>query len=203
VTLEVAALQQLPHLRRLRLNRCRLQTHPKIGDGDSASDDEDTADYEDPGGFDGPALNRIARTEALLTALGNMTQLQDLQLDDMRLARLTNPQYATGLTASSQLTALQVSDFVYGQPVLPKQSLQHMLPAGKQLPHLKRLKLAGHRPGRRNTTNVTAEDIAHIAAACPALDTLHLEHVLADSAAVAALSQLGGLAAGQPGLRAL
>jgi hypothetical protein len=193
VTLEVAVVHELPHLRRLRLTRCDLKVNPNDHDGDVLDDeglDDDTYQL---------ALEEInqrkvlTRTEALLTALGRLTQLQELQLHDMGLEYLTDLQYATGLTASSQLTSLLVTNTEYGQPALPKMALQHMLVPGMQMPHLQRMELA-LQILRPTTANVTAEDIAHIAAACPALDTLRLVHVLADSAAVAALSQLGGLA---------
>lgn len=84
-------------------------------------------------------------------------------------------------------------------------ALQHMLPPGKQLLHLQQLELTltDHNYFGNYRGDVTSDDVARIATACPALDTLRLVHVLADSAAVAALSQLGGLAPGQPALTAL
>jgi hypothetical protein len=198
VTMEVAALRELPRLRQLRLRDCGLMINP-----DDHLDDASESDDEEAVAVEELAQCRMARIEALLAALGHLTQLQELQLHGMGLERLTDSQHATGLTASSQLTFLKVCNYLFGQPVLPNQALLHMLPPGMQLRNLKRMELEGYRSMLHNRANVTGEDIAHIAAACPALDPLHLVHVLADSAAVAALSLLGGLAPGKPTLTAL
>jgi hypothetical protein len=187
VGFEVEALQRLSDLQHLSLDDCAdIKPNPN----------------DSPCGW-----QARRRWIAWLLAVGHFTQLRHLRVTDMALPvhddDVADIQRVTALTASSQLTSLQVTNSQFDQPLLPKEALQHMLPPGKQLPHMKQLELEGYRSEQHNTANVTAEDIAHIAAACPALDTLHLEHVLADSAAVAALSQLGGLAAGQPSLTAL
>jgi hypothetical protein len=180
---EVEALQQLSDLQHLSLSNCIAATQ---------GPDDWKLDWRD-------------RRTAWLLAVGHLTQLRHLQLTDMGLGDVAELQHVTALAASSQLSSLQVTTRSFNPPLLPKQALQHMLPSGKQLPHLKRLELTlkGHIYFVKYRGDVAADDIAHIAVACPALDTLRLVHVLADSAAVAALSQLGGLAAGQPTLTAL
>lgn len=75
---------------------------------------------------------------ALLTALPALACLQDLQLLYLKLDSARPPFNAfSALTASSQLTSLQVEG--YCRPALPQGALPHCLPDNKQLPQLRKL----------------------------------------------------------------
>lgn len=147
VRFEVEALQQLSDLQHLSLNNCVAVTQ---------SPDDFRWDWRD-------------RRNAWLLALGHLTQLRHLQLTDMGLGDVAEVQHVTALAASSQLTALQVTTRNFSPPALPKMALQHMLPAGKQLPHLKRLELTltDLNCFSNYRGDVTADDVAHISKACP------------------------------------
>jgi hypothetical protein len=110
----------------------------------------------------------------LLAALQRLTQLRHLSLAHCCLNG-AEPQTLSALTASTQLTNLQV----FQQPGLPIPlgAVDHMLPAGRVLPHLVRMvleKTAWHNP---QLFCVEEAQIARIAAGCPRLEYLCLGDV--------------------------
>ena len=138
----------------------------------------------------------------LLAALKHLTQLRHLALEGLELPKASlaphetadsHPWGGTGgyqcsaaLTASTQLTALKLTEFGMDVPV-PQAAFDHMLPSGRVLPHLKELQLNG---GASSWPCVDAAAIARIAASCPALQQLRLRHDRREGFDVSCLSQL-------------
>jgi hypothetical protein len=127
---------------------------------------------------------------ALLAAIGGMHQLQHLELEgeDDCLHTLGQPVHCAALTASSQLTHLQIWRWV-DQP-LPGTAVQHMFPAGRQLSQLQQLVLSGAEEEDSEGGCITTDDLHSIVGACPALRCLSIPGVLAAGADVSALLQL-------------
>lgn len=116
-------------------------------------------------------------TAALLRALEQMTCLQDLELSSEGIdLDSTAPQSFAALTASTQLTRLVLTPDDYAP--LPKGAVQHMFPAGRQLPLLQHI---GFRPYIQDQEEFEKEewcmdgaDIGCIAACCTGLQWLEL-----------------------------
>lgn len=145
----------------------------------------------------------------LLAAIGQMSQLRHLHLQDCNLTDVDSDSMSslTALTASQHLTALHIKQSLQSADgdcaVLPKCRLQHMLAPGRRLPALRVLHVGvnvgdsfwgwfayGHLPSADYSTCCDALDVAHIAECCPALSCLDLRYALCDAAAVSALTQL-------------
>lgn len=128
--------------------------------------------------------------QELLSAIGQMTQLQHLQLSNVD-STLTEEgiqqlQFSP-LTSSSHLTLLQLS--VSGGMPLPKFGLQQIMPQGKVLPHLRVLQLEGHRfnplfavAPRPDESPFDSADVSSVVACCPGLADLTLACCVAESA---------------------
>jgi hypothetical protein len=135
-----------------------------------------------------------------LAAIGQMAALQHLELVDLALDVCQDVVgLLSSLAASSQLTALHIR--TYGK-VLPAQGMQHMLPAGAQLPQLRVLQLArSQRVGSRRLTAaevlgmacVDAAAVRRLAECCPGLRELQLWRLLRGSAAAGSLRRLTSL----------
>lgn len=88
--------------------------------------------------------NGASQASVLLPAVGKLDKLRHLALSGMQLGGCAHqPQQYTALTASSHLTELSIinDSSAWGPPAIPKEALRHMLPAGKQLSHLRVLQL--------------------------------------------------------------
>jgi hypothetical protein len=126
-------------------------------------------------------VDHAATARELLLALQHLTQLQHLQLEDFKLHSVKSQpqeqedshQCLSALTASTQLTALVLSDFG-GMPV-PQAAFEHMFPVGHVLPNLKMLHIVNWSP--RYGSCVQAPQIVRIAASCTALQELTLQGV--------------------------
>jgi hypothetical protein len=129
--------------------------------------------------------------------------LQDLHISNAYLAGVPDSQLQlfTGLTASTQLTAMHI--FVHGMndlseyvavPPIPMGALHYIFPQGKQWPLLQTLKLEVSAAPDKGFAEicwcVDASDIRQLAIAL-LLEVLLLRHVVVDdrAAAVAALAQ--------------
>lgn len=133
--------------------------------------------------------------------------VQDLELTGMDLALVEDQQLFTALTASSELTALHISEdeevvsvfpeltdnghrLTLNTPLpLPPQALVSALPLGKQWPQLCSLhiKRAPYNPAN---WCIEAMDMAVIANTLPALANLSLLRVVRDSGVVSGLAAL-------------
>lgn len=129
---------------------------------------------------------------ATMWALKGLTSLQRLTMaGDFTRAGGVPPwpmDTFTELTAASGLTALHIFD-VRNQP-LPQGAFQHVMPAGKQLPHLQVLELSySHIPYdecaclktlkcRNPPWCIDHKDVCRIAESCPGLRQLKLGQVL-------------------------
>jgi hypothetical protein len=164
-------IASLSRLTRLQLVGCW------VPEDDSLSPEEEEAD----------AMKGAA---ALLAAIGGLRQLQHLELKGERdcLLRTGQPADCAALTASSQLTHLQVYGWE-GQP-LPCGAVQHMFPAGRQRSQLQQLVLRGLEESWSEGPYITTADLHSIVSACPALRCLGITGVLAAGADVSALLQL-------------
>jgi hypothetical protein len=120
----------------------------------------------------------------LLAALQHLTQLQHLELFSCQLDAVKpglepgqpgegGYQCFSALTASTQLTAL-IIETPWDTPV-PEGAVTYMFPAGRVLPNFKVLHIAN--PLASCGTCVGEAQIAMIAASCPALQELKLQHV--------------------------
>lgn len=120
----------------------------------------------------------------------------------------------SALTASKHLTRLVLeANNYHPQPLLPLGALQHVFPAGRQLPQLKKLRLSGPRPcdssGQHECATAAAggkgadggvdwsphsiggQDLAHIFSCCPRLESLTLSNeIVQPGADLSALSRL-------------
>jgi hypothetical protein len=133
----------------------------------------------------------------LLAALQHLTQLQHLQLNRCHLHTLEpHPDNQlqqqefdrlscfSALTASTQLTALVLKQ--WNDVPVPQAAFNHIFTAEHVLPHLKVLSLTSY--GFRHC--VEAEQVARIAATCPALQELTLRGVTSRGFDVSCLLQL-------------
>jgi hypothetical protein len=122
-------------------------------------------------------------------AVRGMRQLQHLEaMNDLRvLLSAAEPRACAALTAPAQLTCLSISDW-QAQP-LPATALQHMFPAGKQLPRLQHLVFDCHSDGLHGG-RITAAELSSLVRACPGLTYLGLACVLAPDADLSALLKL-------------
>lgn len=148
-----AVLCSIPQLRHLQLRSCKLL--PERGQG----------------------------VTAFLRALPVLTQLQHLDLASTRFDAVQRPIYQqlegsaqppryeqfSALTASSQLTALVIP--CCG---LLQEAVQHMFPAGRQLPQLRRLEL------RHNAYSVNGPELLRIFSSCPQLELLDIACAMQD-----------------------
>jgi hypothetical protein len=128
-------------------------------------------------------------TTDCLAALRGMSQLQVLQVSDSfgALLQAAEPHACAALTASSQLTYLEISAEL-GQ-LLPATALQHMFPAGKQLPQLQRLLF--HCANReRDEGCITTAELSSLVRACPGLECLSLTCAVAADADISTLLKL-------------
>jgi hypothetical protein len=135
-----------------------------------------------------PAGGQDCDTSGFLAVLRDMRQLQHLAVYNYldALLEAADPRACAALTASSQLTCLQISDEEI-QP-LPATALRHMFPAGKQLPRLQLLEICSE--GSEDAGLITAAELSSLVDACPGLTCLDLTGVLAPDAGVSALLKL-------------
>ena len=130
----------------------------------------------------------------LLAALQHLTQLQYLGVHnccDKVGAEQGHDSYQcfSALTASTQLTALHISH-PFRMP-LRRKAFRHMFPAGRVLPHLRVLFLAGKQWYAVSRFRcVEAAQVAMIAASCPALQKLVLWDVISTGFDISCLAQL-------------
>jgi hypothetical protein len=119
---------------------------------------------------------------ALLAALQHLTQLQRLHLESCKLHTVkpqpqqqeaSRYQCFSALTASTQLTALELEDWNVW-PV-PQAAFEHMLAPWHVMPHLKTLTVSGS--NCLQPPFLGANQFAMIAASCPALQELKLYKV--------------------------
>lgn len=138
----------------------------------------------------------------MLTAIGQMSRLQRLQLADLPLNACRDLGMLSSLTASSELQHLIVSGSLSSRP-LPARALRYMLPASRQLPELLQLRIVGNPYLSKGETvdavlalsYVHAACVRRLARCCPGLRSLALCHVLRDAAAVGAVTRLTTLTA--------
>jgi hypothetical protein len=125
-----------------------------------------------------------------LAAVRSMRQLQHLEVHDCLGAFLgkTEPHACSALTASSQLTWLAI-DTVYGGQPLPATALQHMFPAGKQLPWPRYIAIRTYSNSHDKGLVMTAE-LSSMFDACPSLTSLDVTRVLTPDADVSTLLKL-------------
>lgn len=126
--LSTVALASLSRLTRLQLYGCRWRptaSHFQESSEDSESEADAVSDAAD-----------------LLAAIGGMCQLQHLTVDGYNECLPYTGRYVdcAALTASSQLTHLEIRGW-WEQP-LPEIAVQHVFPAGRQLPQLQQLVLS-------------------------------------------------------------
>lgn len=137
-------------------------------------------------------LDRVVQPEGVLALLGTLQRLTQLRV--LQLARLSikpgniSVQQFSALTASTHLTRLFLQP-AYPYPLVPRGALQHMFPAGRQLPHLKWLHLSGPREHEDEEDaygydsdddddappsphSISGQDLARIVSSCPSLDSL-------------------------------
>jgi hypothetical protein len=200
-TFVTAKLQQLARLLHLKLAYCaikasvlssfpRLQTlclkHCTLLGPSSGS----------PGaqGCGGIVQSDVDGTAALLEVMGQLTNLQHLQLHLERLdTGNTAPCLLSALTASSGLTELTLAP--HNRTPLPKVAVRYMLPTGRQLPLLQRLTISpscdhigANWPGGQWC--VSDKDIQRIASGCPALQSLDIALAVEPFANLSGLLQL-------------
>jgi hypothetical protein len=130
----------------------------------------------------------------LLAALQHLTELRELCVIDMAMHRVgaqrgTSYPCFSGLTASTQLTALYLTDH-RSQPV-PQAAFEAMFPPGRVLPQLQTLFLKGRRGYKpRAQACVSAAQVGMIAAGCPALQHVSLAGVTPDDFDLGCLERL-------------
>lgn len=146
-----------------------------------------TADFDEP--------NDEVMLGQMFSAVGRLTQLQTLEISGFDIGVPESLACFSGLTASSQLTALRMTD--KARDALPQHALEYMLPAGKQLQQLRVLHLEGAAGNSTVQGCVSAADISSIGICCPALTELVLR------SAVASGENVIGLAALQSSLQSL
>jgi hypothetical protein len=126
----------------------------------------------------------------LLPVLSRVQQLTSLHLSGIR-GTTTAPEFAA-LTASSKLEHLQLSDCSCNIPPI---AAQCMFAAGRCLPHLRTVHIAGKVAHLwRNTLTLGAGDAGRLAACCPGLQSLsHLVFAAVGAAELQPLLQLSAL----------
>jgi hypothetical protein len=116
-----------------------------------------------------PGSNRRGVLEAFLVDLQQLTQLTYLSFKDTLFHDDVTPAAAyAALTASSKLQLLHLH-----WCKMPTAAWQHMLPLGKQLPHLEDLEFFDCPP-------MSATDIASLVSCCPSLQRLRLSRLQGD-----------------------
>jgi hypothetical protein len=129
----------------------------------------------------------------LLAALQHLTGLKHLELYHCGLHPDTSQPHQQGdiyqcfsaLTASTQLTQLNLTEWVY--PPIPSATFQHVFPPGRLLPNLKVLKMCATDPWYHHEGPA---QVAVIAASCPALRDMSLCNVTQQYFDVSCLLQL-------------
>jgi hypothetical protein len=158
-------LEELPQLQSLHLENAELVGHGRV--------------FTDAGAFS----HQVQGTDWLLHIIGRLTALQDLVLTDMALDQHSPIQRLSALTASSELRSLCIVDGGGEDGPLPPQALEHLFPAGKQMPNFRELYLeADLFYGAQYDTSVvcvTPADIQRICNACSGLQRLCLVNVVA------------------------
>jgi hypothetical protein len=157
--LDPAALANLLQLRRLHMQHCRLAPGAQSASVAAATGDQ---------------------AILLLQSVGGMQHLQhlslinvDLQANHRGLAfAATQPHRLSALTASSQLTSLEV--WADMDVPLPPAAVQYMFPAGRRLERLKELVLASDCRDGTARACMSVADLQYIVSACPALCLLNL-----------------------------
>ena len=124
---------------------------------------------------------------ALLAALQHLTQLQDLELSLCGLCTIESqaPEFSA-LTASTQLTALSVTDGILAP--IPQAAYGTMFPSRHVRPNLQVLRIESMSGSRSHC--VDEAQVARIAAGCPALQQLTLLDVTPQGFDVSCLLQL-------------
>lgn len=139
-------LAGMPQLQSLSLDNVEISGHGRESEANTAG------------------LTLLSDTAWLLHNLSRVTALQHLELIDVD-CEPSQVQRLSALTASSHLVSLKVTDTCGGGGPLPLHALEHVLPAGKQLPHLQEMRIVS---GGGIFTGygicVTAEDIQRICA---------------------------------------
>jgi hypothetical protein len=126
-------------------------------------------------------------TATLLDTLPRFTHLQDLNLDLELDTETIDPQRFSSLTFSSSLTSLSLTSA--GGPALPAGAVQHMFPAGRQLPALEDLTIESHLPAAEGFCLDTGA-LAHVVNACPSLVCLDIIDAVKPGADLSPLLQL-------------
>lgn len=136
----------------------------------------------------------------LMGALLELKSLRNLNVADNFWRTPWPPQMFCALTAASDHTALHIWD--RSEQPLPQGALQHMFPAGKQLPQLQVLHIFSLQnfyseeqlqktfTGASPPWCVDSKDITRMAETCPGLQELELRHVVKRSMAVGCLADL-------------
>jgi hypothetical protein len=123
-----------------------------------------------------PAAAARAPVMALLDALGCLRKLTSLCIHCINLDCSGVPAQAfSALTVASGLQHLTFDMHDYDAPL---GAVQHMFPAGKQLPQLNTLGFESLSDAEPGEGYMTAADVRSIAAACPALERLGLDNAL-------------------------
>lgn len=183
--LQVSTLALIPSV----LTHWRSLTHLSV---EGALLSHTAAEYNDAaaeyGDVDFDPANRAALqardVERLLAAVAQLTELQHLRLAGICTfdSGLVGAQAYSALTASSKLTTLEVLAEDHRMPLV-REAFAHMLPQGRQLPHLRRLWLDGGGdiycgPGYGVDTYeppcIFADDMQRIGASCPGLTCLKM-----------------------------
>lgn len=130
---------------------------------------------------------------ALLKALPRLQRLQQIRLSFLAPGLSeASPQHLSALTASSQLTHLELN--VQGASLLPQGAAGQMFPAHRKLTQLKHLSLAGPDFAEQGLEapclELLAHDLSRIVSSCPGLASLYLKHVVNAKAGVAPLRLL-------------
>lgn len=132
-------------------------------------------------------------TSGFLATVRGMCQLQHLEVLDSceALLQAAEPRACAALTASSQLTCLEITNVGTGQAQsLPATALQQMFPAGKQLPQMQHLVICLKWGDDADAGRITTSELSSLVDVCPALTCLDLTCVLAPDADVSALLKL-------------
>lgn len=153
-----------------------------MGHCDLLPDDQGNEDYE----FD------TAGTEALLDVLTQLTALQTLGLKLRKLdtGGAVAPQRFSPLTASSCLEEVVIPPMLY-KP-LPRGAVQHIFPAGRQMPPLQNLTISSYLEGEpleEEDCCMNSADIS-ICKSCPGLQWLDIGNAVQPGTDLSVLLQL-------------